>query len=72
MFIEYPKALYIDGVASSYEETPYRVVHNAEEEEFANSEGWFEIGKAPSVDQEQDEPIKPVQETRRGRPRKEQ
>lgn len=47
MFIEYPKALYKDGVGSSYEELPHVVVNSLEEEQQQNACGWFEIGKAP-------------------------
>ena len=58
MFIEYPKALYKDGIGSIFEELPYVVVNDADEEAAQNAEGWYEIGKAP-------EPAK-----RRGRPPK--
>ena len=61
MFIEYPKAVYLGGTASSEVETPYRVVNDKDEEAAAAAEGWFEIGKAPS------EPEAPK---KRGRPAK--
>lgn len=70
--IEYPKALYMGGVADSYVETPYVVVNNAEEEAAKNAEGWFQIGKAPVA-----EPVAEATEEapaeapkRRGRPPK--
>lgn len=67
MFIEYPKALYKDGIGSSFEELPYVVVNNGSEESAKNAEGWFEIGKGPSTpfQAEKKEP-----EKRRGRPPK--
>lgn len=61
MFIEYPKALYKDGVGSLYDDLPYVVVNSLEEEQEQNAQGWFEIGKASPVvqaDESEDKPAK--------------
>lgn len=72
MFIEYPKALYMGGVADSYVETPYVVVNSAEEEAAKNAEGWFQIGKAPVAEPVAEAPAEVQEEApkRRGRPPK--
>ena len=67
MFIEYPKALYKDGVGSIFEELPYVVVNSADEEKRQNAQGWFEIGKAQAAESEEDQS---ESAKRRGRPRK--
>lgn len=70
--IEYPKALYMGGVADSYVETPYVVVNSAEEEAAKNAEGWFQIGKAPVAEPVSEAPAEATEEApkRRGRPPK--
>ncbi len=58
MFIEYPKALYKDGIGSSLEELPCVVVASREEEDAKNAEGWFEIGTAPAQSESDPDDIK--------------
>lgn len=56
--MEYPKALYHGGIGAQFEQLPCVVVNSAEDEAAKNAEGWFEIGKAPAIEEqnpEQDE-----------------
>lgn len=66
MFHEYPKALYLGGVASSLEETEHVTVHSAEEEAEQNAQGWYVVGTAP----DDAAPADAEAPKRRGRPRK--
>lgn len=52
--IEYPKALYKDGIGTRFEELPCVVVNSPEEEAEQNAAGWFQIGAAPVVAQSDD------------------
>lgn len=56
--IEYPKALYKDGVGAQFEQLPCVTVNSREEEAAKNAEGWYQIGAAPVV-----ETTEPAQET---------
>lgn len=56
--IEYPKALYKDGVGAQFEQLTCVTVGSREEEEAQNAQGWYQIGEAPVV-----EAAEPAQET---------